>query len=153
MGSEPPYNSNYVDATRLQSNAQVEAAREQGRWDYKVAMEQSTAVKAQAKYDYDARIYEADKNYEIQMEALRVREKEAELDFRVRWKEAQNDAVRAEASIMNAQAAQTTAESKTMREERRANRDERRDEFRRDRLESRGGAGDYWGYGDSAGSA
>jgi len=155
MGSDSPYNQNYVDSTRAQANAQVEAAREQGRWDYKVAQEQSGAVKMQAQADKDARIYEADKNYQIQMEALRVREKEAELDFRVRWKEAQNDAVRAEASILNAQAAQTTADAKTAREENRGERDERRDALRRDRLESRGrgGGGDYWGYGDAAGMA
>lgn len=152
MGSDSPYNSEFVQSTRLQAQAQVDAANAQGRWDYRVAQEQSAAVKAQAKYDYEARIYEADKNYQIQMEALRVREKEAELDFRVRWKEAQNDAVRAEASILNAQAAQTKADASVMREERRGERDRMRHEERTGRADAASGAGDYW-YRGAAGMA
>jgi len=88
MGSG--YNESYVTATRDQSTANQAIAENADATDYDIAKLQSDAVVQQAKYDYMARIYEADKNYQIQMEALRVREKEAELQFKVDWKNAIN---------------------------------------------------------------
>ncbi|OGQ08381.1 MAG: hypothetical protein A3G32_04070 [Deltaproteobacteria bacterium RIFCSPLOWO2_12_FULL_40_28] len=102
MGSG--YNESYVTATRDQSTANQAIAENADATDYDIAKLQSDAVVQQAKYDYMARIYEADKNYQIQMEALRVREKEAELQFKVDWKNAENDSIRAEASMRSADA-------------------------------------------------
>lgn len=102
MGSG--YNESYVTATRDQAMVNQDIAANADETDYDIAKLQSDAVVQQAKYDYMARIYEADKNYQIQMEALRVREKEAELQFKVDWKNAENDGIRAEASMRNADA-------------------------------------------------
>lgn len=97
MGSS--YNQEYVAATQYQADKNLEIAESSNEADYDIAKLQSDAVTQQAKYDYEARIYEADKNYQIQMEALRVREKEAELQYKVDWKNAENDAMRAQATL------------------------------------------------------
>lgn len=134
MGSG--FNAEYVAATQYQADSNVRIAQSANKTDLEIAREQSSAVKAQAKYDYDARIYEADKNFQVQMEALRVREKEANLTYRVDIKNAENDAIRAEASKIAAQARVTEADSKVLREEARA-----------ERYRSRGadgGGGGYW---------
>ena len=110
MGSG--YNQEYVTATKDQGQVNLEIASDSNQTDYDIAKLQSDAVVQQAKYDYDARIYEADKNYGIQMEALRVREKEAELQYRVDWKNAQNDAIRAEASMVSAESKLVSAQAK-----------------------------------------
>ena len=98
-----------------QKQAQVESARMQ-----------SEAVIQQSKYDYMARVYEADKNYEVQMRALDVREKEAKYEFQARMKEAQNDATRAEAALESAHAKTISAEAKQSREDRKSQRDQLR---------------------------
>ncbi|MBI2339978.1 MAG: hypothetical protein HYU99_06410 [Deltaproteobacteria bacterium] len=105
------YNWEYVEATKYQADSNEAIALDSNEVDLQIAQEQSDAVIQQAKYDYDARIYEADKNYQIQMEALRVREKEAELTYKVDWKNAENDAIRAEASQTKADADYLEAEA------------------------------------------
>lgn len=105
------YNWKYVEATKYQADSNEAIALDSNEVDLQIAQEQSDAVIQQAKYDYDARIYEADKNYQIQMEALRVREKEAELTYKVDWKNAENDAIRAEASQTKADADYLEAEA------------------------------------------
>lgn len=111
MGSS--YNQEYVAATQYQADKNLEIAESSNEADYDIAKLQSDAVVQQAKYDYEARIYEADKNYAIQMEALRVREKEAELQYKVDWKNAENDAIRAEASYLSAESKVIEAESES----------------------------------------
>lgn len=111
MGSS--YNAEYVQATQYQADKNAEIARDSNEADMDIAQVQSDAVIQQAKYDYEARIFEAQKNYEVQMEALRVREKEAELQFKVDWKNAENDAIRAEASYLSAESKVIEAESES----------------------------------------
>lgn len=105
------YNAEYVQATKYQADSNEAIAADANETDLQIAQEQSAAVVQQAQLDYDARIYEADKNYAIQMEALRVREVEAELQYKVDWKNAQNDAIRAEASLRSADADYLEAEA------------------------------------------
>ena len=81
---------------------------------------------------------EAQTNRDVQMEALRVREKEAKLEYKVAWKEAQNDAIRAESSQTRANADMRKADAKFMKEESKA-------EERSAERESRGSTTqDYW---------
>lgn len=140
MGGDSAYNGSYVQATALQSESNEAVADTQGEWDYKVAERQSMAVEKQAELDYKARIYEADKNYAIQMEALRVRQMEAQLTYRVDIKNAQNDAIRAEASMVSAQANVMKAETKQYEAESKRERDKNKYE---------GGQGDDYWYGNA----
>jgi uncharacterized membrane protein YqiK len=125
MGGES-YNSQYVEAQRLTVQGTIDAARTQGRYDLLVAQEQSKAVLAQARYDYQARIKEATLNYQTQMEALRVRDLESKREYKVAWKQAETDAVRAEgqneASLLMAESKYKMAEARETREEARAKR-------------------------------
>lgn len=105
------FNPEYVESTRIQSGGDERISEQAGKDDIEVARLQSGAVIAQAKYDFDARVRELEANLQIQMEALRVRQLEAELKHKVDSKLAQSDAIRAEASMLGAQAKQTEAES------------------------------------------
>ena len=98
------YNAEYVQATQIQADSNEAIAADANQVDLEIAQEQSMAVIQQAQLDYAARNTETGANREIQMEALRVREKEAELTYKVDWKNAQNDAIRAEASLRKADA-------------------------------------------------
>lgn len=123
MGGDSAYNGSYVQATKLQSDSNEAVADTQGEWDYKVAVKQSEAVMKQAELDYKARIYEADSNERVQIEALRVREKEAENQLKVDMANAKNDAIRAEASMVTAQASIMKAETKQFDAESKRERD------------------------------
>lgn len=82
--------------------------------------------------------YEADRNKEVQFKIADVELKKAELDFRARITEAKNDAVRAEASVIAANAKQTEAEAKVLREQNRGS---------RDRLRFESGGSGFGGFG------
>ncbi len=109
MGSS--YNQQYVDATKYQADLNKEIALASNATDLDIAKLQSDAVIQQAKIDAEIREKELFANKEIQLEALRVREKEAVLQYKVDWKNAQNDAIRAEASIISANANMVEAEA------------------------------------------
>ena len=105
------YNAEYVQATQIQADSNEAIAADANQVDLEIAQEQSMAVIQQAQLDYAARNTETGANREIQMEALRVREKEAELTYKVDWKNAENDAIRAEASQTSANADYLEAEA------------------------------------------
>ena len=130
MGGGDAYNVHFVEGQQVMAEANMKIAETEGHTDLQVAQKQSDAVVKQAEFDYRARIYEsdaritesrndftariheADTNKLVQMEALRVREKEAELQYKVDWKQAENDSVRAEGSKIAAESKQTTANAK-----------------------------------------
>jgi len=132
MGSS--YNQEYVNATQYQADKNAEIAYASNETDLEIAKVQSDAVIQQAKYDYMARMQETKDNKEVQMEALRVREKEAELQFKVDWKNAENDAIRAEAAYNSSTADVIEAESE---------RDEEANEHE-ENMARYSGSEDYW---------
>lgn len=124
MGGGSNEHDRSIAQTTAKSNENV--AYQQRLAQEESTREQSQAVVAQARYDYMARIYEADKNYEVQMRALDVREKEAKYEFQARMREAQNDSIRAEAALESAQAKTIRAEAYQSREDRKEKRDQLR---------------------------
>jgi hypothetical protein len=117
--SDEMYNLNYLIATRETNASNERIAKIEGKYDLKVAQEQSRAVIEQAKADLEARRLEANLNHQAQMEALRVRELEAKLQYKVDWKNAQSEAVRADAAFNMSLAAMRDSETKSMKEENR----------------------------------
>lgn len=157
MGGGDAYNAHFVEGQRIMAQSNIKMADTEGKYDLQVAQKQSEAVIKQAemdyrsriyesdarvseaRFDYNARIHEADTNKLVQMEALRVREKEALLQYKVDWKQAENDAVRAEGSRIAAEAKMTGAEAKMYGAETKRIREESRYEgYGRDGMES------YW---------
>lgn len=137
MGSG--FNTEYVQATQYQADKNAEISTSSNKADLEIAKEQSRAVIEQAKVDADIRRYEADQRVKVEMEALRVREKEAELTFRTEMRQAENDAIRAQATQTAAGAKATTADSKILKEKRKAERDRARSD------EGNFGLGYYYG--------
>lgn len=121
-----------LDSTRMQTASNEKIAKIEGDSDFRVAQTQSSAVIKQAELDFKARIKEAESNITIQMEALRVREKEADLQFKVDMKNAENDAVRAEASRRKADADYLSSEARHLKEENKGKRDSARLDMRND---------------------
>lgn len=141
MGGDA-YNSKYERATKYEAWTNMQIANTQGKYDVQVAQTQSQAVVAQARYDYMARIHEADTNKDVQMKALDVREKEAKLQFQVDWKNAQNDAIRAEASTIAAEGKKLEGQAKVDKAQASMIREEGRAERDRNRYGDR--TSDYW---------
>lgn len=108
------YNQNYVDATKYQADINKQIADAANDADIEIAVLQSKAVVAQAEFDYKARLEELKANRDTQFEALRVREKEAELQHKVDWKNAQSEAIRADgyATGKDAELVEAKAEDK-----------------------------------------
>lgn len=98
------YNQIYADSTKDTNQTNLQIAQTTAASDEKVAAQQSMAVIMQARYDYEARIYEANKNYDIQMKALDVRLEEAKLQYKTDHEANKADMLRAEASMTAATA-------------------------------------------------
>jgi hypothetical protein len=137
-GGESAYNGRYVEATKIQAESNENVAKIQGKWDYKVAHDQSQAVIKQAELDLKARMYEADKNYAVQMKALEVREIEAKNQLKVDLANAKNDSIRAEAAMVSAKSDVLKANTKQYEAE--SDREKDRDKY--------GQREDYW-YGNA----
>lgn len=109
MGSS--YNQEYVSATKYQADINAQIAADSNETDKEIAFYQADAVKHQADADLKARMQETADNLKVQMEALRVREAEAEMQYKVDWKNAQNDSIRADAAYNSSNADVIEAEA------------------------------------------
>ncbi len=125
-GGGGAYNEHYVDATDKQARSEEKVGLAQANAEVDAARLTSQAQTDTARYDYQARVMEAKLDYKAQMEALRVREKEAELTYQVDFKNAQNDAIRADASMIAANSQMRKADANVMREERKSEKDKMR---------------------------
>lgn len=124
-GGGSPYNAQYVEATRLQAWSNLQIAQEDAAAKRYGDYQQSHAVIESARLDADARRYEADQNKLTQMEALRVREKEAVLQYKTDLKMAQAEMIRAEAMASKVEVDRMEIDQEDSRENRELDQDER----------------------------
>ncbi|HBF13414.1 MAG TPA: hypothetical protein DDW49_08550 [Deltaproteobacteria bacterium] len=127
-GGGDAVNQYSVQQAHEMAYGQIQAAHEQGKWTFFGMREQSRAVIEQMKMEVQIRREELTAQKDVQIEALRVREKEANLEFLARMREAEVQAIRnegyAEAAVVSAkaqflkgEAAVENAETKRLRTE------------------------------------